>query len=177
MSKSAHTPEERAQLLAAVGAPAEAIEAEREHESRQPARKSKAKAKQPSHEGLEHDVPTIVSAIVARAGADRDMALTLSDDFAQGVFDANKVSKVQAAARGIEASSHNKALWTSVQNLRTALKKAVRDHYKGTIAAKVRKTSAQASTKDDEQFQMFVQSDAIMTAFEAWKEAQKCNGS
>lgn len=175
MTKKAHTPEERAHLLEAIGAPTEAVEAEREPDKPKPARK--AKTKEPSRDGLEHDVPTIVSSIVARAGADRDMALSLGDEFAQGVFDANKVSKVQAAARGIESSSHNKALWTSVQNLRTALKKAIRDHYKNTIAAKVRKTSADAEDKRDAQFEAFIASDAIMTAFETWKEAQKCNGS
>ena len=175
MTKKAHTPEERAHLLEAIGAPTEAVEAEREPDKPKPARK--AKTKEPSHDGLEHDVSAIVSSIVARAGADRDMALSLGDEFAQGVFDANKVSKVQAAARGIESSSHNKALWTSVQNLRTALKKAIRDHYKNTIAAKVRKTSADAEDKRDAQFEAFIASDAIMTAFETWKEAQKCNGS
>lgn len=176
MTKKAHTPEERAHLLEAIGAPTEAVEAEREPDKPKPARK--AKTKEPSHDGLEHDVPTIVSSIVARAGADRDMALSLGDEFAQGVFDANKVSKVQAAARGIESSSHNKALWTSVQNLRTAIKAAIRKHYSTTIAAKVRKTSAAADDKKQARIEAFIASDAFMRAMEVFeKEGEPCNDS
>lgn len=172
MSKSAHTPEERAHLLAAVGAPAEAIEAEREPapevEAEKPKRKKQAQA--PTHEGLEHDVPTIVQSIVTRAGADKDMALTLCDDFAQGVFDTNKVSKVQAAARGIESGAHNKALWTAVQNLRTSLKAGVRKHYTNTIAAKVRKTSAVADDKRQQVIEAFMASDAFVKALEVFEK-------
>jgi hypothetical protein len=54
--------------------------------------------------------------------------------------------------------------------LRTSLKAGVRKHYAGTIAAKVRATSTVAEGKRDAEFEMFVQSDAIMTAFEAWQK-------
>ena len=174
MTKAAHTAEERAHLLAAVGAPPEAVEQaaqEEQPERPKPARK-KAKAKE-STTSLEQDVEAVVRSIVERAGADRNAALDMCDEHAQAVFDANKVSKLQAAARGIESSTHNKALWTSVQTLRSTLKTGVRKHYQTTIAAKVRKTSAAAQDTRDEQFEAFIASDALAVAFEAWKEAQK----
>jgi len=171
MSSRAHTPEERAHLLASVGAPPEAIEQAAEQEQ-QPA-SPKRKKREPVSTSLEQDQDAVVADIVARAGVDREAALKLVDEHVQRVFDANKVSKLEAAARGIVSTDHNKALWTSVQNLRTALKVKVRAHYKGTIAAKVRKTSAQAQENDDAEFQAFIASDALATAFEAWKEAQK----
>jgi hypothetical protein len=176
VTKSAHTKEERAHLLAAVGAPPEAIEqaVEQEQQPEQPkSTRKKAKVKEVDNTSLEQDADAVVRSIVERAGADREAALRMCDEHVQAVFDANKVSKVEAAARGLVSTDHNKALWTAVQTLRTTLKTKVRKHYTSTIAAKVRKTSAAAQETRDNAFEAFVSSDAFMAAFEAFKQSQE----
>ena len=172
MSKSSHTPEERAALLAAVGAPAEAVEQAAAPEKPKRTRKDKTK----ENTSLEQDVSAVVASIAARAGADREAALDMVDKHVQSIFDANKVSKIEAAQRGIESSNHNRALWTSVQTLRTQLKTAVRKQYAGTIAAKVRKTSAVAQEKrdavTDEDMERFLASESFKAMFAEWKAGE-----
>lgn len=163
---SALTEEERALLMEKV-APAAEVPVDK------PKRERKASAKAASTDLDKQDVDVVAANICERAGADREQALALVDDHVEAVFKAHTMSKVAAAANGIDKTEHNKALWSQVQTLRSALKTKVRAHYNGTTAAKVAKHTASKVDADDALIQTFVQSDAFMAALAMFKQQQE----
>lgn len=113
--------------------------------------------------------------IVGLAGASKDRAMVLVDEHVQRVFDAHKLSKVQAAAQGLDEAAkkkHNADLWNAVQTLRGQVKKVVRDGFKVTIAAKVRKHTVDKEISEDAEFTEFLNSPALKAAFEAYKAGE-----
>ena len=81
--------------------------------------------------------------IIAKAYADKTKAMSLCDAEGKAYFDAHKVSKVQAAARGLDKTAHNKRAWDDSQKIATTLKRMVRDHYRvGSVKAKIAASKA-----------------------------------
>lgn len=81
--------------------------------------------------------------IIAKSYADKTKALSLCDAEGKAYFDAHKVSKVQAAARGLDKTAHNKRAWDDSQKIVTTLKRMVRDHYRvGSVKAKIAASKA-----------------------------------
>lgn len=86
----------------------------------------------------EFDVAATVKRIVGKAFADKDAALRMCSEEGTRYFDLLKLSKVEAAARGLNKTAHNKQTWDDAQRIVTALKSAVRDHYRvGSVKAKI----------------------------------------
>lgn len=76
--------------------------------------------------------------IIGKSYADKTKALSLCDAEGKAYFDAHKVSKVQAAARGLDKTFHNKRAWDDSQKIVITLKRMVRDHYRvGSVKAKI----------------------------------------
>ena len=95
---------------------------------------------------MDTPMDAIVASIVAKANGVKESALALADAHAQRIFDEGKLSKVQAAQRGLVASDHNRTLWAHVQKVRNDLKTALRKHYNHT-AQKIALTSKVAHKK------------------------------
>lgn len=90
------------------------------------------------------DVDSLVQVILAKAHGDRGVALRLCEELARQEFDRIKLSKVQAAAAGLDAAgktAHNRNAWAHCQKLAERLKTAVRRDFRehgGFVAAKIR---------------------------------------
>lgn len=95
-------------------------------------------------EAVGTDADVLVQAILSKAHGDRAVALRLCEEAAQQEFNRIKLSKLQAAAAGLDAAgktAHNRAAWAHCQKLAEQLKTAVRRHFRehgGFVAAKIR---------------------------------------
>jgi hypothetical protein len=78
------------------------------------------------------DLDATLKRIVAKSFADQKKALSLCDAEGKTFFDWHKVSKVQAAAHGLNKTVHNKRAWDESQKITMTLKRMVRDHYRVT---------------------------------------------
>lgn len=93
---------------------------------------------EPVVEVVGFDFDATLKRIIAKSYADKAKALSLCDAEGKNYFDTLKVSKVQAAARGLDKTRHNKNTWDDSQKIVTTLKRMVRDHYRvGSVKAKI----------------------------------------
>lgn len=89
------------------------------------------------------DFEATLKRVIGKAYADKDKALSLCDEHGKTYFDTLKMSKVQAAARGVDKTAHNKRVWDDSQKITTTLKRMVRDHYRvGSVKAKIAASKA-----------------------------------
>lgn len=89
------------------------------------------------------DFDATLKRIIGKSYADKNKALSLCDVEGKTYFDTHKVSKVQAAARGLDKTPHNKRAWDDSQKIVTTLKRMVRDHYRvGSVKEKIAASKA-----------------------------------
>lgn len=98
---------------------------------------------------------------------DRDSALAWCDEFGKARFDAQKLSKQQAFAQGMDLagkSQHNRDLWNDVQTRVGRLKTEVRKHFKEQPGY-VREAIRNSRTRDVKRFISDNESDPVVRAF------------
>lgn len=121
----------------------------------------------PVPEVVGFDFDATLKRIVGKSYADKAKALSLCDDEGKRYFDTLKVSKVQAAARGLDKTAHNKRTWDDSQKIVTTLKRMVRDHYRVTsVKAKIAasKTALPQEVRDisDERLERLLASEEFL---------------
>jgi len=121
----------------------------------------------------------VLARILKNAGASKDTALAMCDAEAQAFFDQGKITKIEAARRGLaDRSVHNKPLWDEAQTLRNTLKTGVRKHFQErTIATKIKATSVKAENGrdelDDDALESLMASEAFRLMFAEHKKSLK----
>jgi len=113
------------------------------------------------------DFDATLKRIIGKSYADSKKAMRLCDEEGKRYFDTLKVSKVQAAARGLDKEQHNKTLWADAQKIVTTLKRMVRDHYRVTsVKAKIAASKAalpqEVRDLDDERLERLLASEEFL---------------
>lgn len=121
----------------------------------------------PAPEVVGFDFDATLKRIIGKAYASKDKALALCDEQGKTYFDTLKVSKVQAAARGLDKTAHNKRVWDDSQKIVTTLKRMVRDHYRVTsVKAKIAASKAalpqEVRDLDDERLERLLASEEFL---------------
>jgi hypothetical protein len=83
----------------------------------------------------DHD--KIAKELLAKARGNLDTAKQLAINWAQAEFDKVKLSKVQAAALGVDKTAHNKAEYARIQREREKVNSAMRKQARGHVATKI----------------------------------------
>jgi hypothetical protein len=126
-----------------------------------------------SHVKVDDGVVTaeaIVKRILDRAAGNREKALKLVDEHIQAEFDRIKLSKMQAATKGLDEkgkSEHNKAAWKHCQQLREHIKTEIRAAFRdsgGFVKAKIKKGS-KATNPELDAFMLQHQDSEILRQF------------
>ena len=113
------------------------------------------------------DFDATLKRIIGKAYANKDKAMSLCDEQGKTYFDTLKVRKVQAAARGLDKTAHNKRVWDDSQKIVTTLKRMVRDHYRVTsVKAKIAASKAalpqEVRDLDDERLERLLASEEFL---------------
>lgn len=100
----------------------------------------------PAQEVSEYD--TIATELLTKAKGNLDTAKQLSENWAKVEFDKTKLSKVQAAALGLDEEGkkkHNKDEWARVQRMRENINTAMRRQSRGYVRSKIAANKEAAS--------------------------------
>lgn len=152
---SALTPEDKMNLLTQAGVTADdaqemvfgsapdVIEEEVEHVGAPTVIDTNEQAPEPvvpasDENGQPSELDAAFARIIGKSYADKEKALSLCEAHGKAHFDTHKVSKIQAAAQGLDKTGHNKRAWDDAQKMVVTLKRMVRDHFRVTsVKAKI----------------------------------------
>jgi hypothetical protein len=98
----------------------------------------------------EDAIEKIAKELLAKARGNYDTAKQASDKWAQTEFDKVKLSKIQAAALGVDKSKHNKDEYKRIQAEKEKINSAMRKLAKGHVATKIAAKKEQASAGNPE---------------------------
>lgn len=101
----------------------------------------------PDVEVDQHDI--IAADLLKRAHGNLDTAKQLAINWAQAEFDKVKLSKVQAAALGVDKTAHNKAEYARIQAMRERINTHMRRQARGHVATKIAKAKTEANPELD----------------------------
>ena len=87
-------------------------------------------------------IEKVATEILAKARGNYDTAKVAADKWAQTEFDKVKLSKVQAAALGVDKAKHNKDEWQRIQREKEKVKSAMRKVARGHVATKIATTTS-----------------------------------
>lgn len=113
-----------------------------------------------------NETDAIAADLLKKAKGNMDTAKQLSENWAKAEFDKVKLSKVQAAALGVDKSKHNSDEYKRIQGLRerinSAMRKQTRGHVATKIAANTRKADAPERTPELDAFLLANQGNPII---------------
>lgn len=79
----------------------------------------------------------IAKELLGKAKGNLDTAKQLSENWAKAEFDKVKLSKIQAAALGVDKSAHNKSEWQRIQQMREKINTDMRRSARGHVRTKI----------------------------------------
>lgn len=83
------------------------------------------------------EADTLAAELLKKAKGNLDTAKQLAINWAQAEFDKVKLSKIQAAALGVDKTAHNKAEYARIQRERERINSAMRKQTRGHVAQKI----------------------------------------
>lgn len=106
------------------------------------------------------EVEAIAGDLLRKAKGNYDTAKQLSEKWAKAEFDKVKLSKIQAAALGVDKTEHNKSEYARIQRERERVNSAMRKIAKGHVATKIAASKPKVSNPELDAFLLAHQGNA-----------------